>query len=441
MLYLIYLRKHPAHRSFYMELSRFLLMNDSVSVLTISEFRDVGDIWLGKCLYDKCSSQGNIPNMDLFSIYYRCRFLRSIGWDKALDLMSRMSNYINHILLTLKPKVVIGPLVDNYTLDILEFLCKQYGIIYVSFSGHLFNGYSRINSRGEYNYFPRTVNDNEVSCVLDKITKDSYVPNFHDRLKVSHFSKLCFFYREWLKRNLFNIYKYYYKDKYNYHYNTVNNWPIYDCNNYINRKREHDLFCHVDEIEYSDRNILFPLHLTPEATVDYWVEDPLYAFCYLDKIRYVIENSTSNTVFLIKEHPAMYCLRNKHFYEELLRYDNVKLIHPLDSSNLLLSKVKYVFTENGSIGIEALLRDKIVIANSVSYYSSLHPNLKMSDLVTDELLSLDIENYDNRLFVRDVLQGLFKSQLYNDNNILKSDFDLIYKNVSVYINYKLSLCK
>lgn len=427
---LVYLRKEPL-KSFYSNLANYISDNNFTS---ISEFRNTGDIWLGKYLYEHNEAYFFDVN-SAKDIYLRCRFLRRNSFEKALPLINKMANGISEIILSEKPDIILAPIIDNYTLDILERISKKNNIPYISFVGHFFNGYSRISARGEYNYFPREVTSQEVDFVFDQLMKPDYTPIFHEKIKSSIKQKQQFLHKQLIKKYLyFPVIKFIERDSANYHYNTTDEKS--NKINYLKLNKNIDkYFTKIDKIERSLYNIYLPLHLTPEATVDYWCDNPNYGAFYTEKILNIIESSSKDFHFLVKEHPAIYMLRNSGFYERLLSHNNVTIIHPYENSNLLLDKVNYVFTENGSVGVETLIRNKIVITNSNSYYSAFHPNIHRMTFINDGLSKINLEQYDNKIFIKDILQGNMKGKLFNNKNIYSSDVDFLFDQIKNYSSF------
>lgn len=430
---LVYLRKEPL-KSFYTNLANYISNNN---FSTISEFRNTGDVWLGRYLYQN-NNVGFFNNEDANDIYLRCRFLRKHSFEKAKILINRMAYGISDIIQRVNPDIVLAPLIDNYTLDILERISKINHIPYISFVGHFFNGYSRISSRGEYNHFPREVTNQEIDFVFDSLMKPDYTPIFHEKIKSSMKQKQRFLHKQLIKKYLyFPVMKFIERDSANYHYNTTDEKS--NKINYLKLNKNVDkYFTKIDKIEHSLYNIYLPLHLTPEATVDYWCDDPSYGAFYPEKIINIIESTSKDFHFLVKEHPAIYMLRNSGFYERLLSHNNVTIIHPYENSNLLLDKVNYVFTENGSVGVEALIRNKIVVTNSNSYYSAFHPNIHRMTFINEDLSKINLEQYDNKAFIKDILQGNMKGKLFNNKNIYSSDVELLFKQVKVYAKILLN---
>ncbi len=430
MKILVYLRKEPL-KSFYTNLATYI---SDKNFFSVSEFRNTGDIWLGKYLYQD-NRTAFFDNDVAYDIYLRCRFLRKYPFEEAQILINRMANGILEVIQNNKPEIILAPLIDNYTLDILERISRKNNITYISFVGHFFNGYSRISSRGEYNYFPREVTNNEVESVFTLLNKTDYTPFFHQKVKSSTQQKQTFLHKQLLKKYVyFPFMKIVERDPKNYHYNTTNEKS--NKINYLLLKNVDKYFTKISAISHSSNNIYLPLHLTPEATVDYWCDDPNYGAFYMQNILNIIDNSSRNFHFLIKEHPAIYMLRNSEFYEKLLSYNNVTIIHPYENSNELLEKVNYIFSENGSVGVEALIRNKIVITNSHNYYSEFHPNIHRMNFISDIVARLNVEKYDNKLFIKDILQGNMKGRLINNKNISNSDTDLLFKQLKTYSQFK-----
>lgn len=126
--------------------------------------------------------------------------------------------------------------------------------------------------------------------------------------------------------------------------------------------------------------------------------------------------------------------RRMDFYEKLKSYINVSLINPHESSNSILSKVQNVAVFTGSVGVEALLRNKRVLTFTKNYYSALHPNVIQVEKLSDDSLETEIRTYPNELFINDILQGLFKARFYNDKSMKNSDIEAMSRNFREYLS-------
>lgn len=416
MKILVHLRR--GERDFYLRLARKAFPGSEVR--TISDERSGSAVWIGWFIYGRGQTTYKFAESDRFEIYKRCRFLRGLEYGMASELIGKVAGGLLELLRKERFDLVIGGLVDCYIQDILERLCRLENIVYLSFVGHFFNGYCRISSRGELNVIERNISRTEVDEVLAQVKRMDFKPSFAPNESRIFLARYCNFFKEAVKKNIaFPLLKLMNRDPCNYHYNTT----IDDRFRYrMLQKRSVDKyfsrFENLRDID-SGTSIYFPLHFNPEATVDYWVDDVRM----VDQETMVenIVRDASGVFFLIKEHPAMYFRRNTRFYERLLSHSNVALLHPYDVSNRVLAKVNNVAVFTGSIGVEALIRNKRVLSFSKNYYSDLHPNVRLVKKIDAEVLSSELLEYDATLFVKDLLKGLYKAKFLNNTSILESD--------------------
>lgn len=429
----VFIYHRPVHKEFYEMLARQYF--SEYNMITLSDFKESADIWLGtesiKQLNEECELFTNEEKRD---ILLRCRFLRNIDENIAKNLIDQMSIKLDNLISEYKPRFIIGAVIDNYTMDIMERLSAKYNIPYVSFLGHFFSGYSWITKRGELNTLRRDVDNAEVNDVLAKVLDKTYIPSYHNDLKPNLKKAYGFYIKQMVKKYFYlPLRRFVENDRWNYYYNThfFEESNILRVGDYVNKNIE-QYFIRNAEINHSNKNVLFPLHFRPEATTDYWCDDPFCGSNYEDSVLEVIENSSKNVNFLVKEHPTMYMKRQRQFYERLLEYKNVQIVHPLDNSNETLEKVNIVYVYTGSIGVEALLRSKLVFSKSKNYYSDLHPNVYISDFISENHLKIETKKYDNYEFIKSILRGTMRGTIYNNEMIMDSDIEVIFKQVKEY---------
>ncbi len=429
----IFIYHRPVHKTFYELLANRYF--SEYNMITLSDFKKSADIWLGaenvKPLNEVCTLFTDEEKRD---ILLRCRFLRNIDHGIAYNLIDQMSLKIDNLLSEHKPKFIIAAVIDNYTMDIMERLSARHHIPYISFLGHFFSGYSWITKRGELNTLRTDIAEAEVDEVLTKVLDKTYIPSYHRNLKPDLKKAYGFYIKQMIKKYIYlPVKRFIDKDRWNYYYNThfFETSNMLRIRDYVNKNIER-YFIKNSDINYSNNNVLFPLHFRPEATTDYWCDDPFCGSNYEDSVLDVIRQSSKNVNFLVKEHPTMYMKRQRQFYEKLLQYKNVKIVHPLESSNETLEKVNIVYVYTGSMGVEALLRGKLVLSKSKNYYSNLHPNIYISDFISDDQLSLEAKEHDNFDFIKRILQGTMKGVIYNNKRIMDSDTEEIFKQVREY---------
>ena len=129
----------------------------------------------------------------------------------------------------------------------------------------------------------------------------------------------------------------------------------------------------------------------------------------------------------------MFGRRPLTFYRELQSYSNVDVIHPMVRSNDLLDLVDNVLVDDGTVGIESLIRGKRVLSLEENYYSSLHPNISVVPRVTSGELSTRIAEIDPIAFVESLLADTFPSDYDNGKNQNKCAVEPIAAGVKSYL--------
>jgi len=428
---LVYIR--PATKKYYMNLVKRAYPD--AKMVTLSDFKHISDFWVGDLIYKKNINDKLFSDIELYDIRIRCRFLRSVKEKVANDLINNLAFGLDEYFSSYFIDIVLGGLIDNYSQDILERISKKHNVPYISFVGHFFNDYCRISVRGELCKLPRYISKEEVDGVLAQVLAESYKPTFKlNKPKTRNYMYYSFSRALFKKYVYFPIRKFIEGDPLNYHYNTVlpESWSYSsvmkkDINNYFTRINT------LPEKIFTN-SIYIPLHFSPEATVDYWADDPDLVF-QDDAIIKLVTDAPPNLNLLIKEHPGMYLRRRFDFYEKLKHLSNVILIHPYESSNTLLNRVENVLVITGSVGVEALLRKKRVLSLSKNYYSNLHPNIFIVKKITEAALALPLQPHPNELFIYNLLQGLFKAKFYNNKSINNSDLDSMASCFSEYVEY------
>lgn len=429
MKILLYAR--PASKDFFLKLIERTF--GETNIIMISDFKGMGDIWSGQYIYnEKFSSPILLDNDSFCDIYNRCRFLRSQPKHISNMLITRFWNGVNQLFKDEKFDLVISPLIDCYTMDIIERVSKKQKCPFISPVSHFFNGYSRFTIRGELIRINRSIDKTEVDKVLNTLLQDSYKPNFSINKQISEGKQFKFFVRRNLIDDIyFPLKKKKEGDPLNYHYNT-GSFQTRKITDYIGRDINQCLI-KINDIKNFNDSVYIPLHYSPEATVDYWCDDSKLAY-YEASICNLINNSDKDIRFILKEHPAMLGKRHIKFYQELLKNSNVNIIHPYENSNDLLKRIENVLVYTGSVGVEALLRGKRVFTVTENYYSNLHPNILKIDKVDKKMMDYKLTEYSNNDFIYHLLQGLFKGQYYGDWNINNSDINEISKALSLYLS-------
>jgi hypothetical protein len=129
--------------------------------------------------------------------------------------------------------------------------------------------------------------------------------------------------------------------------------------------------------------VFLPLHYQPEMTSsptgDIFVDQSL---C----VELLLKNVPPDWKIYVKEHPAQYqshgegqTSRIREFYDDLLKFPNVRLIPFQSDSFDLIANAKAVATITGTVGWEAMVRRKPVLLFSSAWYEDYPGALKISN--------------------------------------------------------------
>lgn len=407
----------PYSKKFYNEIVKLVFPNDEFD--TISDFHHIAEYWSGDYIYN---SNYEYPNecfdKDSSDIIARCRFLRDLDSEKAYSLALRFWNGVEELFLNKKYRYVFLPTIDDYTKDIVARVAEKNGAVVISLVQSFLNGYSRFTVRGERRDINRIISDEEVEKTIAILTKDDYKPRYivnKNQADLDRFWKR----RYVIEKIAFPIIKTITNDKDNYHYNTKiysGKKDDYICDSMM------ALFSEDKDINIGEKDVFLPLHVTPEATVDYWCESSRDAY-YEEAILELLQEN-NNVRFLVKDHPMMLGMRKLSFYKELCKCPNVILINPYASSNNILLSCNNVAVHTGTVGIEALLRGKKVYSFSKNYYSDLHSGITVTRQIPEEQEKIDVLRTGNEEFIRRLLNGLIPYKYTDTWGVDKKSDDL-----------------
>lgn len=148
-----------------------------------------------------------------------------------------------------------------------------------------------------------------------------------------------------------------------------------------------------------DKYVIYFLHYQPEATScpggDIFVDQNL---C----IETLLKNLPKSYMVYVKEHPHQFInghigetSRMKDFYDDLKKNDRVKLISTNEDTFNLIKHAEAVSTITGTVGWEAIVRHKPVIAFGLGWYENYSRGcLRITDEKSAERILPFIEGYE-----------------------------------------------
>tara|TARA_A100001037_G_scaffold266344_1_gene258417 strand:- start:20049 stop:21611 length:1563 start_codon:yes stop_codon:yes gene_type:complete len=176
----------------------------------------------------------------------------------------------------------------------------------------------------------------------------------------------------------------------------------------------------------------FPLHLEPERVL---LISARYFMNQIEVIRNIAQSLPTGMTLLVKEHPKGFGRHPFSFYKKILNIPNVQLASPYTASELIIQHSKLVSTIAGTVGWEAILREKPVVIFGPTVYEFLPDTMvyKIQDLTnTSNHIKNLLSNYtfDKNAIIKYIASSLnesipinFYSTLLARNNVVTVNSD------------------
>tara|TARA_B100000029_G_scaffold507430_1_gene592029 strand:+ start:10243 stop:11790 length:1548 start_codon:yes stop_codon:yes gene_type:complete len=179
------------------------------------------------------------------------------------------------------------------------------------------------------------------------------------------------------------------------------------------------LYLRVNNLEH-ENYCFFPLHLEPERIL---LISARYFMNQIEVIRNIAQSLPTGMILLVKEHPKGFGRRPLGYYKKLLNIPNVRLMSPYTSSELIVQHSKIVSTIAGTVGWEAILREKPVVIFGPTVYEFL-PDTMVYKIQ-------DTANTSNHI------KNLLSNYNFDENSIIK--YIAASLNESIPINFYSTL--
>lgn len=206
--------------------------------------------------------------------------------------------------------------------------------------------------------------------------------------------------------------------------------------------RKYELYKYYQSHSSSDINVgkyvaVF-LHFQPERT------SLPEGYCFTQQahlIRTLSLGIPADYTILVKEHPSMFVgsldirYRNKLFYEEIASMNNVKLVDIGVDSFTLTDNAKCIATITGTVGVQALIRGRAVMAFGVAAYRDFKYCYQIKD-VADVIRSMEeIDQLDSKIVTNEFKNYLINCSTSSVNGVDDEMVDNIdYYNQSYRLN-------
>ena len=339
---------------------------------------------------------------ELHSIIFRCRGLRAIDFHEAKELTLLCAKYFIDLFRKKQFKLIVIHIIDNYILDIMYRIAKRMGIEVIVISEFFISGYRRHTIYGEYNFSqePTLTELNYAEKYFEKKEKSFWLKGVNKLYNLRYFTYLYFSYYAKLIIRYYFGYKLFKNRSYEYRFAFVFNKLKL---NYLNVNKYFDRISKDSMMENISKSVYLPLHVYPEANVDYWIGNPNNADYYFSILEAIAFFRERNMDVYIKEHPGFLYQRDPSLYAKMKSFGNVKIIHPFDPLVNMIDEIPNILVWHGSAGVEGLMQDKKVVVYDTNYYSEGFVS-KMTDF--DSLKAMD--GCTKRNFLKFILSGVIK---------------------------------
>lgn len=306
---------------------------------------------------------------NLSKIIFKCRGLRGISFEEAKELTLICSKFWINFFDENNYKLIVIHIIDNYVLDILYRIAAIKGVKIMVLSEFFVYGYRRHTIYGELNKHQNTIEDNitDFTNYFKKKEKSFWLKGFNKSHNLKLFIYLYFsYYARYIIRYIYN---YKFLGRINYEYRFAHLIGKMQAKNIFSLSLFNKI--NVNEIEINKENKAYlPLHIFPEANVDYWINNEADSDYYSTIFEVLTYMKEKNITVYVKEHPGFLFLRDHDFYKKMKLFPNVRLISPFDSNCFKLEKIDNILIWHGSAGIEGLMQNKNVYVYDYNYYSN-----------------------------------------------------------------------
>jgi hypothetical protein len=344
----------------------------------------------------------DVIKCNLSKIIFKCRGLRGIAFEEAKELTLICSKFWINFFENYNYKLIVIHIIDNYVLDILYRIANVKGVKIIVLSEFFVYGYRRHTIYGEINKHENPIESNISDFInyFEKKEKSFWLNGFNNTHNLKLFTYLYFsYYARYIIRYIFNFKI---LGRINYDYRFAHLIGRIQIKNIFSLTLFNSL--NISELNINKENTAYlPLHIFPEANVDYWINNEADSDYYSSIFEVLTFMKEKNVTVYIKEHPGFLFIRDYEFYKKIKLYPNVRLINPFDKNCSLLERIDNILIWHGSAGIEGLMQNKNVYVYDYNYYS-----YEYLQTIKNFGKKIDFSIEKKQKFIEKILHGVVK---------------------------------
>lgn len=347
-----------------------------------------------------------VPGDYLKTSFASDRFLSRFSTEKRLELLGKEISFWANIFDSLNPEFVFNETVAVEIAEVMALEAKKRSIpFYSSLLGFLPNTFywkpdpftGRLGDLS--NVVPKEEHLTLADEYIENVTKNSLVP-FYVRSFVGK-SRKSFF--RFVKGTLFGTIRYLKEcirlSKRGFHYEDYRKFSFLYTKYYLRSLSfKYDSFNEVDGHPY----VFLPLHMEPEATLSYFVNENYRQDFLVDCI---MKSLRQGQYLVVKEHPQQPGLLMERRFRELRKqYPNLLYLPSNVFSSSIIKSCDCIVTLTSTVGWEGLLQHKPVLVLGKIFFDQCPGAIRVKSIsdLKDTLRKADYGNVsdnDIRLFV------------------------------------------
>jgi hypothetical protein len=347
------------------------------STVVVSDLRDA-DVCITPAFYAALKrGNANQLGLDAFGedgcaeIITRCRYLRTLDRALAHRMIGAMWQTAEEVIEREAPDVFLSCVVDRYSLDIFERVLRKRGIRYVGLAVGPVHEQIMFMAKGEY--LPvREPSDDEVDSSVAPFVAADFLPSYlpaRPAYGAMRFAQLyAHFTLRWLA---FELIKRWERNPLDFRYHSASNTAC----GYRVRLRDWRVMRYVDrdwrtafEATPESRRVFLGLQVTPEAAIEYWVNDlGLIDYDTFFERAAAVLTAAGYKVF-VKDHPNQFGFRTLEHIQRLTAIPGVTLVPYEVPARVLIDGCRATVTLTGTVGFEAAMSGRCAVVAEQAYY-------------------------------------------------------------------------
>ena len=397
----------------------------------VTDLRGEGDISVVDDFYAELKRTARQPDpmftlltpSEKLDVVARCRTLRWLEPALAHAMIEAMAVSLNRVLDLTTPRVILSFPIDRYVKHVLRLLAERRGVKYLELTASVVPSMSMLMCNGRLASSDELPDSIEIDRNITALATPSFTPSYVPRKAVytrAKFLRTLGFYRA--RAVAMKVISLWQRDPLNLHYLDAQPMLGHKCrwkDVRIVSMCDPQWRTKIDSVPRRQR-ALFGLQLFPEASLDYWIDNPALIGNEALVVRSAKAFSDADFIVMVKDHPLQFGFRQTELIDQLRALRGVVIVPYEVPGSELMSLAGVNFTCTGTMGLQAALLG-IKSAVTDSYYSNdedfiIFRTLEEVDDLPGRILRTDLTDQPllqrQRRIMSQLLRGSFEGDFF-----------------------------